>query len=520
MSQLKNAVKSIMMIVVFSLGSKMLGFLREVLIAQKFGSGPATDTFFIAVTAINLLTMLFKRSLSTTIVPILSKVEADQGVAAKTQFVNKALNMMMILSISMIAVTWALSPFGLRILALGFEGEQYQLAVQLTRIGLPMVFFASIVGVFRGFLQSRMLFREYALTDVPLNVVYILFLVFLSSTYGIKGLMAAGVLAVACQVLIQIPGLLKAGYYYQPILDFQDQYVREMFALMPPVLMIVAMNDLNRIVDRALASTLVEGSISALNYGHRLESLVVGVFITAIATVIFPILSKEAHKPHLDGLKRVMRHGVNTILLITIPAMTGMIVLAYPIVQIAFERGAFDARATQMTAGALSFYALGIPGLALRTYLSKVYYALHDTKTPMFNSIITVCLNIALNLVLVRVMGHRGLALGTSISATFTTIFLLYGLKRKIGRLGMKGIAVSGGKALAASAVMGAAVVMLFSRMAAVFSGNALAELVVLLMTVSLGMILYVILLIVFRTEELGWMIKAFKKSGSSSHNR
>ena len=177
-----------------------------------------------------------------------------------------------------------------------------------------------------------------------------------------------------------------------------------------PVFVGVAISDLNTIIDRTMASSLVSGSISALNYSNKLKSLVTSVFISAIATVVFPLLAKESNSGNITSMKKVMAHGVNLVLVISIPATVGLVVLSTPIVQVAFERGEFDSVATLMTARALICYSLGLVGVALRTVVNKVYYSLQDTRTPMINGVISLMLNIVFNIIFVRLMAHAGLA--------------------------------------------------------------------------------------------------------------
>ena len=167
--------------------------------------------------------------------------------------------------------------------------------------------------------------------------------------------MITSVVAVVKQLLIQLPGIFKLGFKYKFRVDFRDPYLKKMSYLVIPVLVSVAINDVNKIVDRSLASTLIRGSISSLNYAARLNSLVLSVFIVAIATVLFPILSKEATKETYEDFKNILVRGINVILIITIPTTIGIILLADPIVKITFERGAFDSLASQMTSQALIF---------------------------------------------------------------------------------------------------------------------------------------------------------------------
>ena len=323
--------------------------------------------------------------------------------------------------------------------------------------------------------------------------------------------MVTSTLAVLSQVFLQINGIKKTKFRYKYILDFKDRYVKKILYLIPPILISVGISDLNNIIDKAMASTLIDGSISALNYANRLDMLVRGVFISAIATVMYPILSKEANKDSYDGLKKVTINGINIILLITIPATVGMIILANPIVKLAFERGKFDSLATYMTAGALIFTVIGMVGVSLRTLLSNVYYSLQDTKTPVIKGFIAVTINVVLNLILIKPMAHRGLALATSISAIVASILLIYGLKKKIGSFGLMKSVKCGLKALVASIVMGIVVYFLHISLGNNMGSGTLPELITLLVSAGVGALIYLILIYLLKVEELDWVIKIVK---------
>ena len=503
MSKSRKTTKSALIIIVFTLGSKFLGFFREVLIASKFGSGMETDTFFIALTATSLLVGFLSNAISTTFIPILSEIESKEGKQGKIEHSNNMINVIFVISIILVIGGYFFTPITVKLLAKGFEGEQFDLAIQLTRIGLPMVLFSGIIGVLTGYLQSEHRFISTAAIGIPLNLVYILFLIFLDTLFGIKGLMIAAVMAVASQFLIQIPEARSSGYKYEFKFDLKDKYIRKVLLLSGPVLIGVAINDLNAIVDKTLASDLVTGSISALNYSSRLNNLILGVFISAITTVIFPLLSKESNSDNVPGMKKIMGYGINLILIIAVPATVGLIVLATPIVEIAFQRGAFDVTATLMTSQALIFYSIGLVAMALRLLLTRVYYSLQDTKTPMVNGAISVVFNIVLNLILVKFMAHSGLALATSIATTIATILLLNGLKKKIGSLGTKGYITTFIKTGLASGIMGVVAYLIYHGMYGVLGVSKLYNLVSLLVAVGVGVVVYLVLCYIFRVEEV-----------------
>lgn len=512
MSESNKAAKSIFIMILFGIGSKLLGFVREMLIAAKFGSGVETDTFFIALAATSLFTAILSQSLNTTMIPVLSDVDKSEGKEGKKQHTNNLLNIVLLISMGIVILGWIFSPWIMKLLAHGFEGEQFNLAVTMMRIGMPVVIFSGVVGIYRGYLQSESMFIESSASQFPFNFTYIFFLFFLSSLFGIKGLMVTSVLAVFSQILIQIPGIRKTGYRYEFRIDFKDPYIKKILYLVLPVLVSVAVNDLNKIVDRSLASTLVTGSISALNYSARLNSLILAVFITAIATVLFPMLSKEAVKETYKDFKKLIRNGVNIVLIITIPATIGMIILTEPIVKLTFQRGAFDSIATQMTSQALVFYTLGLVGMALRTFMERAYYSLQDTKTPMVNGFIAVGLNIVLNFILIGPMEYRGLALATAISTTLTTGYLFYGLRKKIGPLGISIVLRCGAKSLASSVIMGSIVYFTYYSLIENFIGNTIFELAILLLSVGLGALVYLTILYLLKVDEMIWFINLFRK--------
>lgn len=513
----RKAAKSVIIISIFTLGSKFLGFLREVLIAAKYGSGMESDTFFIAFTATFLLANFFREAIRTTFIPVISEIEAMEGSEGKLRHTSNMINIVFLVSIVVVILSILASPLIVKLMAAGFKGEQFNLAVKMTRMGLPSVLFAGVIGVMVGYLQSEEKFYSTAILGIPLNLAYIVFLLFLSPFFGITGLMVALVLGTILQLLIQIPEIKSSGFKYKFVMDIKDTYIRKVLYLSLPVLISVAINDLNAVVDKTLASTLVKGSISALNYSNKLIQLVLGVFIMAITTVIFPILSKEANNNNILGVKKTMGQGINLVLLITIPAMVGMVVLAKPIIEVAFQRGKFDAADTLMTSQALVFYAVGLVFMALRLLADRVYYSLQDTKTPMINAGISVGFNIVFNLILIRYMAHAGLALGTSIATTLATILLFRGLRKKIGPLGTISYIKCGLKAGLASAIMGVVAYMTYYGLNGILGGSTLYKLISLIAAIGLAVIVYGVLCYVFRIDEVRDLADKIKDRFSSN---
>ena len=282
--------------------------------------------------------------------------------------------------------------------------------------------------------------------------------------------------------------------------------------LIGPVLIGVAINQINTMVDRTLASTLVEGSISALNYANKLNGFVMALFITSVGAVIYPMLSRLSSEDNKEKFISSVVQSINSVILLVIPISIGAIVLATPIVKLLFQRGEFDARATSMTAIALIMYSIGMVAFGLRDIIGKVFYALKDTKTPMINGAIAMIMNIVLNIILVKYLQLAGLALATSISA-IVCIFLLFGsLKKKIGYFGQDKIIKTTIKSIVAAVVMGIVTYFVYNIVSNLLGLGFAKEAVSLAISVGIGAITYGILVVVLKVDEINVITDVMKK--------
>ena len=275
MSHKNTAAQSAAMIAAVTLFSKFLGFLREVLIASKFGSGYETDTYFVAMTATVLIMTTIGAALKTTLIPIFSEINEVKGKERKLKYMNNVLNVIFLITVGLVIVGYFASPLVVKILAKGFTGEQYDLAIKLNRIGLPIIIFMGLTYIFSGFLESSEIFGPPAIAGIPFNLVYISYLLTVSKKFGITGLMVTSVIAAAAQWLIQIPAAKRLGFRHSFEVNLKDRYVEKALILVAPVLLGSAVQQINVIIDRTLASSLKEGSISALNYASRVNDIII-----------------------------------------------------------------------------------------------------------------------------------------------------------------------------------------------------------------------------------------------------
>lgn len=510
MAKNNRVVQSAAMISIFTLISKFLGFIREMLIASKYGSGYETDTYFVAMTATTILMTTIGASLNTSLIPVFNEVEILRGKRGKIKFFNNILNVIFFITVVLALLSFLLSPLIIKILARGFEGDQFQLAVRLNRIGVPVIISLGFTYVFSGFLHSSQVFGPSAIMGIPYNFVFIFFLFALADKVSIYGLMLASVVASTTQFLIQVPAIRHQGFRYEPYVNFRDKHLKKILILIIPVLLGSAVQQINTIVDKTLASNLVDGSISALNYAAKMNDVVVSVFIAAITTVIFPMLSKAFAQGDRKSIRNIMEQGINTILIITVPATVGILILSEPIVRVFFERGAFDSTDTIMTSSALFFYSLGLIGISLKLMLNKVFYSFQDTRTPMINGAISVGINVVLNLIFIRYMAHAGLALATSISAIFTAGMLMLDLRKKIGPIGLIGYIKSFVKTFIAAAVMGVVVYYVYNGLIIKLGSTRIYELISLSASVFAGILVYFILCIILKIKEVKGLLNIF----------
>lgn len=259
----------------------------------------------------------------------------------------------------------------------------------------------------------------------------------------------------AAQLFMLIPFIHKSGYRYQPFINLKDKYIQMMVTMAFPVIVGQSVNQINILVDKTLASGIAVGGISALNYAIRLNGFVQGLFVASITTVLYPMISKMAAAKNMKGLKSSISEAISTVNLLVIPATIGAMIFSKEVVGLLFGRGAFTPEAVDMTANALFYYSIGMIAFGLIDILSRAFYAMQDTKTPMINATIAVVLNIILNFILSKYLGIGGLALATSIAAIVSTILMFITLRKKIGGFGLKEITSSFIKISLASVIMG-----------------------------------------------------------------
>ena len=424
--------------------SRVLGLVREQVMASWFGAGLASDAFNVAFRIPNLLRDLFAEgAMSSAFVPTFTEYQHTKNQDEAWAFGRQLMITLFAVLCALCAVGWILAPWLVRAFAPGFDQipGKLELTIQLTRIMLPFLPLVALAAAAMGMLNANGRFAVPALAPAFLNLVMIAVGLALIPVFRALGqppilAMAFGVVAGGLgQFLWQIPALYRIGFRLRFEWPRPHPGVRRVALLMVPATIGLAATQFNLLISTLIASLLPQGSVSWLWYAFRLMQLPIGVFGVALATVSLPSLSRAAVARDMVALKTTLSATVRLVFLLTIPAAVWLAVVARPVIALLYEHGRFGPEDTTNTAGALAMYCIGLPAFAAVGVFTRTFYALGDTRTPVRASFVSVAINITLNLLLMRPLGHFGLALATSVTSIVNLLQLTLALRRSVGAL-------------------------------------------------------------------------------------
>ena len=509
---MSNLAKATIGLMIATLLSKILGFARELVLAAAYGASSYSDAYLIASNIPLVIFVGIASALSTTFIPMYYDIHTSKGGKESLKFTNNIFNIVTSITILLSIVGFVFSKPIVKIFAIGFEGETLDLAVNFTKVMIWGIVFIGMRTIITAFLNSKNNFYIPGLIGIPFNIIIIVSILLSSKLNNIYLLVWGTLLGILSQFLFQLPFATKIGYKYSKYINLKEDYIEKVIWLVVPVFIGIAVNQINTMVDRTLASTLVEGSISALNYANKLNQFIMSLFITSISAVIYPRLSKLSCENDEQNFIESIVKSINSVTLLIIPVTVGAIVLSKPIVKILFQRGEFDSIATQMTSVALIFYSIGLIGMGLRDIIGKVFYSLKDTKTPMINGSVAMVINIILNIILIKFMGHAGLAFATSISSIICILLLFRSLKKKVGYFGQDKIISTTLKCIGASIIMGISTFIIYNYCINMLGVGFIYEIISLGLSILSGAIVYLILIMIFRIEEVDSIILYINK--------
>ena len=377
-SSVKSLSKSMLVVMVFTMVAKVTGFLRETVMASRFGLSAITDAYKTAFDIPCIFLSVIVTALSATLIPTYSS-QLQQSRDKADRFIRNLFTIGLALSAVILGLTLSmLDTLVCRFFLPGASAEAQQLTIRLARIMLPMGFFTFLARMSTSYLQANFRFAVPAVSQVMLNLCIIVFII-LSGGENIELVALGTLIGWVLQFVVQIPSMHRCGLRPKPVFDLKDPGVREVAALMLPVLVSSAFDQVYIIVDRAVASAAT-GSITALDYGNRISTMVSSVLLTSIATVLYPTLVKNTEDP--DKFRKTLGFGINLNLLIAVPAIAALTLLRLPITRLIYERGAFTKENSLLTSGTLACYSLGILGVGLREIGNRCFYAYKRRRSP------------------------------------------------------------------------------------------------------------------------------------------
>ena len=525
-----SAVKATFLVMVATALSRILGYVREVVVAAYYGTGYEIDAYRVAIQLPNLFRLIVGDVvLAAAFIPIFSAYLARNKEKDAWQIASK------ILTLTAVVLT-LLTLFGIifagpliALLAPGFQAKPstYLLSIELTRIMFPALVFMALSGLFSGMLNSYNVFLLPALSPTAWNLIIISGIVLFTGKYGIYAFAVSLLVASIVQAAIQVPAFRDRLRYYRFDLNYNHPEVKRFFALLFPVILSSATSNINTIVDTRFASYLETGVVAALGYAIRIYLVPAGVFGVAISTVLFPRLSRYETLKDDRAFTKELSFGLRALNFIMLPLGGFFIFFSLPIARLLFERGSFTFRDSQLTAAALAMYSVGVVAYALTTLISRAYYSKKDSKTPLYVALASIVVNYFGDWFLMRALPgiprvfpllkgyswvfapHAGIALSTSIVAIFQFVVLAFIYTRRHGQIEGRKLVLSALKSTIATSAALLSGFAIYNLIGASGTYKLMAGVFLALLS---GAAAYIVLAYLLRMDELRFVLDFAKK--------
>lgn len=517
MSEKRSFLKAAGIVGAITLLSRVLGLVRDMVLAACFGASRMGDIFLIAFELPNLVRrILGEGSLSAFVVPIFTDARNREGRERAWRFASNALTTLGLVALGITAAGILAAHPLFSIFGYGYaaraDAEALALGARLTRIMFPFTTLLALSAILMGMCHSMRHFTTPALGSVMLNVSMIgagLLFGWMPDARFAQYLAIAVVVGAALRLIVMIPPLWAAGYRYRPILELKTPYMRRLFVMMAPALFGVAVVQINITVSRAFVTLLGKGYVPCLTFSNRLVQLPLAIVASALATAILPQLAEFQSQGRTDDLRRLASFALRVVFILFLPAMAGLLVLGGPIVEVLFQRGEWTAQGTADTWWALMFYAPGLVLWGMLRILVPIFYARHDVRTPVLVGAVSMLFSVALNVLVVATpalrehLRHGGLALATTLGVLLNAAALMAILKHRGLALWDADQTTAFLKALVASAIMALAARALWVALAPAVPESPVVRPAVLGAAVCLGGAVYFAAAFALRLGEL-----------------
>lgn len=489
-------------IMVATMIGKLLGLFRIKLMAEQYGTSMEVEAFIAASDIpLQFLELTLAAAITAVFIPIFNEYYQKEGKKRAISFASNFINIMVILSTLMAGVGMVLAPIVVKLAVIGFDHDTYLLTIKLTRILFPMIVFTSITYTVVGILQSFDEFNVPATISVISNLAIITYLIFFNDRFGVFGLAVMYVVGWGLQLFYQLPFVFKKGYRHQLVLDFKSPGMIKAYKMFVPILISSWVVPVNKMATNFFASFIDDG-VTILFYSNQIYIIIVGVFSMAIGNLIFPSLSRNVAESNHEGVKTTLRHAVKSSIFILTPLMVGIILFSKEVMKILYQSQKFTTQDVLTTSTALMCFAIGMIGFGMREILNRAFYAINDTKTPLYCGLFGMVVNVILCGVLSFTVGYAGLALANAISVTIIGLMLLYKLQKTPYAILRVHDLIQFMKILIATSVMGSAVYFLRNNFLDLFGTSKIQLFLAVGVMAIIGFVLYFIIAMILGVDE------------------
>ena len=484
--------------------SKVVAFGRDIILTSCYGATYISDAFLVSISIPTVLFSGVVTALYTCYIPFYKEMQ-EKNKAKVRSFNGNLITVVFILSCVLIGFCWLFDDAILKVFAVGFDAAAFQLAKEMFHIMALVMVFMGITYILQGYLQANESFYLVGAMTIPTNLI-IAFSIWFSSNDTLLYMAWGTVLGYAVYIpYFGIPAY-KKGFRFRPNINLHDEDMKRILFMIIPVFVGQIIFEINSMVDKSVASLLPAGGITALDYSFKVMSMIHASLVAPIATIIYPRFAGYVVEEKEADLKRVLTTVLRMVEIVVFPVVGGVIVLAKPIIELLFFRGAFTSEAVQLTSESLIAYAGCAIPISLRIICEKVFYARKETKITMLNSMGGIAVNIILDIVLVRSLAHVGLALATTVSSFVTLLLFLLSLHRRIGNFGGREILLTGCKAGIGALIMSLCLVFLNQVMG---TWGIILRLVV---SVTTGTVIYALVMVILQEKLLINYVKTRRK--------
>ncbi|MEI7884008.1 MAG: murein biosynthesis integral membrane protein MurJ [Clostridia bacterium] len=512
-----NILGAAFLVTILNFVSRILGFVRDAVIANRFGATGVTDAYMIAYNLPYALEAVLGMALASVVIPIVMGYVLQNNKRRAWELVT---TMLQIVFVSLTAVTLLsviFAPQLVHLMAPSFSGETLALTVKLTRIIFPSLIFMSIGMLLTGVLNANKHFILPAFAPALTNIIIIGAVICFGASFKMNGLAFATLIGYVGFLAVQLFGLKNIGFKFYSKIRWNDPEIIGIIVAVFPMSLTIAVNQILLMINRMFASGLAEGSITSLDYANRVMQLPMGIFVASIVTILFPSFAEFVKKQDWLKFADILSQGLGVVTLLILPISAGFMILSVPLIGALYERGAFSSLQTLATASAFMYFSLGLWAIAVNMIITRAFYAMQNLKTPVILGFVYIIISVCLSFILIPLMGSSGLALANTIAAYINMLQLFIILLQKVPGLSVRKFLPTVFKVLLAVTIMSAAIIPLTFYLEKLLGSATLQRLITIVIVGIVGLLVYGIIIYLLKVEEIKWFLNIFKQRKSKN---